>query len=98
MIDGNGSLDAIALRVTAIVADIAGVNPATLEDTTVLFDDDDMESAGGLALDSLDGLKLALALAGEYGLKDDPDIDYQRLQTVREIAQYIHGLHPGGES
>ncbi|MDO8614323.1 MAG: acyl carrier protein [Dehalococcoidia bacterium] len=96
MIGGDGSLDAIAQRVRAIVADIAGVDPASVAEHTPLFDAED--GAGAWALDSLDSLKLALALAEEYGLDDDPEIDYQHLQTVREIAQYIHGLHPGGES
>ena len=94
MMDGNGSLDAIVLRVKELVADLADVEPAEIAEDTPVFDTEGGDD--GCALDSLDGLKLALALADEYGLDDDPGIDYQHLQTVREIAGYIHKLKHGG--
>ena len=41
---------------------------------------------------------LAVTLANEYDLDEAAEMDYSRVTTVREIAEYVHGLiAPGGE-
>lgn len=91
------TVDVIAARITEIVADLADVEPAAVAKDVPLFDAD--MDANALALDSLDSLKLAVALANEWDLKRAVQIDYARATTVREIAQYVYDLmSTGGKS
>ena len=49
-----------------------------------------------MEIDSLDSLKLAMALADDYDLDPDTEFDYSQVQTVTEIAGYVHDLIPTG--
>ena len=96
MMDGNRSLDATVIRVRELVAEIAGVDVGEVADDAPLFDTD--HEGEGPALDSLDALKLALALAEEYGLDTDWEADMSGVRTVRDVAAYVQALiAPGGE-
>ncbi len=82
--------DDILARVKELVAELVdGVTPEEIDDDTPLFAVDGLDD--GLALDSLDSLKLAMALAEEYGLDDLAEIDVERVATVREMAAYVRG-------
>ncbi len=91
------SIEDIAARVKELIAEIAGDMPADdIPDDLPLFDAE--HAVDGLELDSLDSLKLAVTLANEYDLDEAAEMDYSRVTTVREIAEYVHGLiAPGGE-
>lgn len=87
------SLEGITRRVKELLADLSGkVLPGDIPDNWPLFE----TPVDGLEIDSLDSLKLALALVEEYGLDPEAEFDYSRVQTVTEIAGYVHGLIPTG--
>ena len=86
----DGSIGAVATRTRELLAEILCVDPQDIRDDVALFDAD--ADLDGLELDSLDSLKLAVALAEEYDLDPAVEIDYARVRTVREIAEYIYGL------
>ena len=89
----NQSFEGIKWRVKELLADISGkVPPADIPDGWPLFD----APLNGQEIDSLDSLKLAMALADEYGLDPDTEFDYSRVQTVSEIAGYVQSLIPTG--
>ena len=87
------AVEAIKWRVKELLADISGkLQPADIPDDWPLFD----APFDGLEIDSLDSLKLAMALADEYDLEPDTEFDYSRVQTVTEIAGYVQTLIPTG--
>ena len=89
----NQSVEAIKWRVKELLADISGkLQPADIPYDWPLFD----APFDGLEIDSLDSLKLAMALADEYDLEPDTEFDYSRVQTVTEIAGYVQTLIPTG--
>ena len=90
------SMEEIAARVKELLADILDREPEEIPEDLPLFEAE--HAADGLDVDSLDGLRLAVALANEYDLGEAAEMDYGRLRTVRDIAEYVHGLlPPGGE-
>ncbi len=93
--NGGGTADSVLVRVRDLVAEIAGVDPCDVPDDAPLFDTD-KGADGGLALDSLDALKLMLALSEEYGLGDPGDVDYEMIRTVGDVAEYVCGLKANG--
>ena len=89
----NQSVDGIKWRVKELLADISGqLRPADIPDDWPLFD----APFDGMEIDSLDSLKLAMALADEYDLDPETEFDYSRVQTVSEIARYVQSLIPTG--
>ena len=87
------SVEGIKWRVKELLADISGkFQAADIPDDWPLFD----APINGLEIDSLDSLKLAMALADEYELDPDTEFDYSRVQTVSEIARYVQSLIPTG--
>jgi len=87
------SLDDVKWQVKELIADVSGkFMPADIPDDWPLFD----APLDGLEIDSLDSLKLAMALADEYELDPDTEFDYSRVQTVSEIAGYVYALIPTG--
>ena len=76
-----------------VTADVSGnALSADIPDDWPLFD----APFDGLEIDSLDSLKLAMALADEYGLDPETEFDYSRIQTVTEVAAYVQALIPTG--
>ena len=84
------SVSGIAWEVKRLLADILDVDPGTISDDAPLFDTD--YAPDSATLDSLDGIKFGLALADEFGLDVNIDLDYSELSTVRAIATYVHEL------
>lgn len=61
------------------------VDPALIQDETVLFD-----PASGLGLDSIDALQLTVAIEGAYGVPiKDPQLAQQILRSPATIRQWI---------
>jgi acyl carrier protein len=79
-------LDAIALRLQTIVAEMADLPPDDIHELTVVFGRSP-DGASGL-LDSLDALKLVLLLEAEYGI-DLPLDEGTPVYTLREVAEAI---------
>lgn len=92
------SIEGIVGRVKELLAEMLdGVAPGDIREDLPLFDVEPWDD--GLGLDSLDSLKLLVALANEYDLDPALEIDYSRVRTVRQIAEYVHELlTAGGES
>jgi acyl carrier protein len=67
-------------------------DPGTIEDDGVLFGGD----AGGLGLDSLDALQLAMAIEEKLGVRI-PEGDEARsiFKSVRAIAEYVAKVRSG---
>jgi acyl carrier protein len=93
----RGSLAEIMVRVRELLAEVQGeVRAEDIPEDAPLFDGE--FAINGFEIDSLDGLKLAVALANEYDLDEAAEVDYARVQTVREIAEYVQSLiTTGGE-
>jgi acyl carrier protein len=61
------------------------VDPALIQDDTVLFD-----PASGLGLDSIDALQLTVAIEGSFGVPiKDPQLAMQILRSPATIRQWI---------
>jgi acyl carrier protein len=61
------------------------VDPALIQDDTVLFD-----PANGLGLDSIDALQLTVAIEGAFKIPiKDPQLAMQILRTPATIRQWI---------
>jgi acyl carrier protein len=82
---------ALLLRVREILGELTGAPVQEITEKTHLFG----EAAGGLDLDSLESLKMALALSEEYGIDYDLSFADYQLATVGEVAKFIAHLANG---
>lgn len=82
---------ALLLRVRELVAEVAGLDATEVEEDDVLW-----EEEGGLALDSLDALRLALALAEEFEIGEPWEVEMEGIRTVRDVAELVAQLIPNG--
>ncbi|OQY60623.1 MAG: phosphopantetheine-binding protein [Desulfobacteraceae bacterium 4572_88] len=73
----------IVLRVAEIMID-----ELKLEDVTPETFDPEIDLVDEVGIDSMDLATVALVLQDDYGIRIDED-DYQKLITVRLIAEYI---------
>jgi len=76
-------LEEIVLRVAEIMID-----ELKLEDVTPETFDPEIDLVDEVGIDSMDLATVALVLQDDYGIRIDED-DYQKLITVRLIAEYI---------
>lgn len=83
--------EGLLVRVRELVAEVAGLDAEEVEEDDVLW-----EEEGGLALDSLDALRLALLLAEEYGLEEPGEVEMEGIRTVRDVAERLAQLIPNG--
>jgi acyl carrier protein len=83
--------DDLLARVRELVAEVADLEVEEVGEDGVLW-----EEEGGLALDSLDALRLALLLAEEYGLEEPGEIEMAGIRTVRDVAERLAQLIPNG--
>ncbi len=86
------SLPEITGRVKELIGDLLDIAPGDIEAGDAILDDGTEEC---LRLDSLDALKLALALADEYGLRDPVEIDWEQVRTVEDAALFVYRLTAG---
>jgi acyl carrier protein len=87
------TLETVNARIRELLAALLGVDPASIADSAEILADAD---SGGLGLDSLDVLMLAIALADEYGLSDPVEIDWNSIVTVKDAAAFVHRLATSG--
>lgn len=80
----SDSIQQIIRRVAQILID-----ELKLEDVTAETFDPDLDLVDEVGIDSMDLATVALVLRDEYGIRIDED-DYQKLTTVRIIANYIN--------
>jgi acyl carrier protein len=88
------TLDAVTLRIRELLAELLQTDPSTIHGGDSILGDKDSD---GLGLDSLDVLKLALALADEFDLKEPTEIDWQTVNTVADAAALVHRLAAGSQ-
>ena len=71
--------------------DLRGKQPADIDDDAPLF-------GGGLGLDSLDALQLAMAVEERFGVQV-PESEQARgvFASVSSLADYVQAHRPGGE-
>ena len=67
--------------------DLEDLSPEEIAPEALLFGDED----GGLGLDSIDSLEIALAVSEQYGvqLKADDENNREIFATLRSLNQYI---------
>lgn len=95
MTDVETSLDAVTQRLRELLAELLQTDPSTIQGGDSILGD---ESSDGLGLDSLDVLKLALALADEFDLTEPTEIDWQAVNTVADAAALVHRLAVRGQA
>jgi acyl carrier protein len=78
----------ILARVKALVADLCGIEEATIDDEGRLL---------GYGLDSVRALDLFLAFEDELGVEiDEHDPELSSIKTVRQLAAFIERRTAGG--
>jgi acyl carrier protein len=96
MHDGDvGERHRLRSEIKALVVselNLKGRDPATIEDDAALFGD----AAGGLGLDSLDALQLAMSIEETFGVRI-PEGDEARaiFKSVRAIADHVAKVRSG---
>lgn len=83
-------VDVVLARVKLILAELLNIQAGDIGDNDQLLEADG--ETPSLNLDSLDALKLALALAEEYSLRDPVDVDWSTVSTVRDVAGFVFRL------
>jgi acyl carrier protein len=86
------TLDDVTLRVREIIAELLQVDLSDVHSDAALLNTGASES---LDLDSLDALKLALALVEEYGLAEPTELDIHEARTVGDAAVLVYRLACG---
>lgn len=86
------TLEAVTSRVRDLLASLLDLDPAAIPETAEILGDAD---SGGLELDSLDVVMLAVALADEYELSAPDEMDWSGVATVRDVAVFVHRLTAG---
>jgi acyl carrier protein len=81
------SLPEISERIKELVGDLLDIDPNDIEDSDRLLDTNIEEDS--LGLDSLESVQLALAIANEYEIYEPVDIEWERVQTVKDLSLYV---------
>jgi len=74
------------------------VDTLALEDVTASeVETDALLFGGGLDLDSIDALEIAMAIEEKYGvvLGDDPDVNQKIFMSVHTLAEFVTGSLEG---
>jgi len=74
-------------NITIRIAEIM-INELKLEDVTPETFDPEIDLVDEVGIDSMDLATIALVVQDEYGIRIDED-DYQKLTTIRFIAEYV---------
>lgn len=71
---------------------LAGRSPSSIDDEAFLFGDPNAGVGGGLGLDSLDALQIAMLVEEKFGVRV-PEGDASRpiFRCVRSLAEFIEG-------
>ncbi len=65
-------------------AELAGV-----DENSPIFEGDNEGAQASLNLDSIDALELTVMIEKEWGLKEIPSEEMQKMRTIKTIADYI---------
>jgi acyl carrier protein len=88
----DDSAGQVLQRLKSILGELLDIPADEIGDEWRLRESDQERS--GLNLDSLDVLRLTLALGDEYPVLDPVDEDWSAVTTVRGLAQHIASLVP----
>jgi acyl carrier protein len=72
------------------------INELKLEDVTPETFNADLDLVDEVGIDSMDLATIALVIRDEFGIRIDED-DYQKLTTIRIIAEYVTEKRNNGE-